>query len=273
MAKYITIIGRVKLYMFLWNTLGAVGILTFLIRYKLNINKYFSTWADVLDISNTLKFVDNKWGVITLSALYAAIYVFVTIEAKFLENIGDKLFSHERMPVDWRYVKGRTLVTPAVVLSIIIILGMAWFVDNPAAFCAVSSGFYLVSAIKYTKLRDNARHYLAIYPPIDGRHKTFILARREAFEEYLFNRPQLCRILLMAAASAAISIVGFLPYFGIPIFKGLPYLMIGAAMALNEYIIQRWRLARNRKLDEIDRRETEADVEYDKQLAESATRE
>ena len=77
----------------------------------------------------------------------------------------------------------------------------------------------------------------------------------------------------MATACILASIVAFLPRWGIPIFKGAPYLILGAAMASHEYTLWQWRRVRNRKLAEIDERETEADVEYAKRQAESAMRE
>src|SRR5208337_220708 len=137
MAKPITIVERVKLFFFLWNTFVAVGLFSFLIKYKLNIKEYFPTWTDFLNIPNILNFIDNKWGVAILSASYVVMYIAVSFEANTLRKINENLFSRDNMPIEWRYVKGRALLTLNVAFAIAIFLGLAWFVDNIAAFCGV----------------------------------------------------------------------------------------------------------------------------------------
>jgi hypothetical protein len=270
MAKRLTILPEVDLLMRLWNTFVAFGTLVFLVKVKLNLKEYFPTWSDFFRVQNIIVFFENKWGVIILSTLLLSLYYIVFTEAKTLRRVGEKLFSRKNMPVDWRYVKNRKLFTMMVVLMIVIFLSLAWFVDNVSVFCGVFAGIPLLAALKIIKLRESAVYHFDRYQPLDSDpYKPFILERRLVMNDYL-NKPQVRAFLLETTALVGASIVALLPHLGIRTFQVAPYLIIGGAVAVHEYFVWRWRSLRNRKLEETDERETEMEVENDKQQAQSA---
>jgi hypothetical protein len=268
MAKRRTITWWVDLFMFLWNTLVAVGFLIFVIKYKLNLTEYFPLPSDYLVFRNIFAFVADKWGVLVLSAIMMLLYLIISLEAKALRRIGEDLFSYQNKPTNWQHVKGRKLFTTMVVLMILVFLGLAWFIDNIAIFCCVFACIPIMASFKIVKLRDGVNGYFSRHQPLDSdRYEPFILERRAVMREYLFDRPQVLAFRLEALACLSASALAVLPHFGISIIHGIPYLILVVTVAVHEYFVWKWRAERDRQLEEIDERQTESDVIYEQRQA------
>lgn len=211
----------------------------------------------------------DNYRILILCGLFLILYAFVTIEARTLQEVGEKLFSEGRRPVRLSSVwGGKLLVIIMFFLAIVIFIALAWLIDNIAAFSAVVSGVYILGGIRTIIIRKNALKYFKMFPPFKDNYEQFILARREVFEEYL-RKPHATEMFIMAAACIAISFVAFLPRFGIAIPSGLPYLLLTAAMFVHEYFfVWNWRLARNRKLAKIEKRAKAALLKHDPQASE-----
>jgi hypothetical protein len=116
---------------------------------------------------------------------------------------------------------------------------------------------------------QNLNKAIAQYP-IDERSANFTMQRRKVVKEYYFDHPTLPRIgliFIVTAITLAISLQlpeepRFLKY---PLYA----LMIANIMA-GEYVIAKWRAARDAKLDAIDVRQEEAAQAT--KTAETATR-
>ena len=103
-----TINRQIDLFMLAWNTVLAGGLLSFLLKYKLNINNYFPQWEYFLRAQSLTDFISDKWGVIILSLLYIFLFVAATLEAKNSREIGESLFSATKKPILWDKVEGRS---------------------------------------------------------------------------------------------------------------------------------------------------------------------
>ena len=260
-----TVTYKIAIFMFLWNIVLAIAFTGFIIRYKLMSQVYFPAWEDFLNLSNVSNFVTDMWGVIVLSTIWVAVYTAMSFEAKSLRRMSYTLFSYQNTPNDWHCVKGQALFRLNGVFYVVLLLAMVWFLDNIAAFCGVFALLNIAAIIKIAKLRESAKYYFDRYPPLNGdRHKAHILERRRIVIDYLTNKPNAIIALLLTMLCVVTAIVSLLPDWGIPIFKGVPYLILATGMALHEYVVWGWWLARNRKLAEIDMHETQSDARQER---------
>lgn len=253
MTSRLTIERQVDRYIFLYGAIMTIGLLTFLVQYKLDMGSFFSGWEDYLSRERIFHFVLDKWEILTLSLCALYLYLAVTFDMKKTREFGPRLFSEDRRPTTWARVRSRGGIALYNAMTISAFLGLAWFVDNTAIFSLVLVWFFVAAIIGVFNARENMHAYFsdaALNTAGTAVHR-FVMQRRAAVEEYV-NRPHILRESLMAGTSLIAFVLALSTQTGLLPYKGIAEVVLVGALICNELVVWSWRLRRNRLLQVAD---------------------
>jgi hypothetical protein len=250
-------------YIFIYNALLALGLLLFLVRYKLELGSYFGSAKDYFDLAKWAVLVRDKWQVLVLSSLLFLLFSAVILGIRLTREMVPKLFSRTRQPQSLRQLRYRSIIPIQVGLDILLFLALAWFTDNIVAFALTLTCFYANSiASNIFVTMANAKKFLSdpVYYPAEDEHKDFILARRQCVQHYLFETWHVARNAIMVAACAFAFLLAIWPLAETPLHRAIPFLVLAGAMLWNEIIVWTWRTRLYRCIGAVDESQVLADA-------------
>ena len=251
----------------------ALGLFSVLAGQKLELEKYFgrvelSSVTRLIDtsiVSGLQLFVAEK-GLVALLALFTTIWYF--LYARAVRNEMDIIvdtFSRFNPPHDWEDIVGKNVIPLLSIGITVTFLALAWFIDNVKIYCLIVLVLNVLDIRGNNVLRQNlVRHFAdQRFVPLDSDlHKSFIMRRRAAAEDYWINKPQLERIGIFMIATASAFLVSVSDAaFGVGVWPGFAYLLLAASIMANEAVMYMWRRQRNAVLERIDDDEVRANRE------------
>lgn len=264
MTKSDTIKRRTQSLQLLWNTILAAGFVTFLIKYKLEFEDYFSTNAEILDPTKWLKFIENKAGILTLSGVCLATFVLLTRDSGKWQDIGQGCFSSMAQPAEWKRVHGGSVLTWVILSNIAIFLAMPMLTDNFVLFSALLASHHLNGIAWIHYMRKNVEAYFSnslFRIPLADIHKSFIERHRQAVWKFFFAEHHMARHIVVVSTCIAAGFLAMNKTAPSVIWQVLPYVVLAAGVSVAQVMaaMERWR--RDKELSIIQ----EERLEFDRQ--------
>jgi len=244
--------------LFIWNFFLAVAVLNFIVRYKLEIGSYFASSDDLFDSKILKQFMREKWQVLTLVTVFLGTYVLLTKDTRRWKEQAQKCFSATNIPSRWRMVRGRWIIAWVVPTNVLIFLALAYYTDNIKAFSALFMIHHANAVAWIIAFRWNVQYYFynSKYVPDDNdQFKDSILRRRRVMERFLCKTRNIEREGLTAIAYGCALAVSLVTDSASIMVRMIPYLIVVAAEAGNQYFSYLERRERNRELRKIAKNE------------------
>ncbi len=250
-----TLIRHAKLLLLLWNTILAVGILSVLLRYKLEVGWYFVDLEDILDQDTLKRFFSEKWEALLLSAVLLLTYWLLTKDSSKWTDQAEKCFSPTNVPSRLKIVRGRWIINWVVLSNIVIFLAAIYFVDSVKVFAGLFLVHHANAVAWLIAFRKNVAYYFYSprYMPEDSDpFKKFRFERRRVMEHYLSKTPNIERESLTAAGYGAALVLALANQLWDVTFYAAPHLIVVITEATNQYYSYRERRERDQGLRKIE---------------------
>ena len=243
-----------------WVTLLAAGIINYVLRYKLEFEKYFPTSNSFTEPSYIFVFLGAKWAVVTLGLVFLITLIFLNLDnGKYVEQ-AEGCFLRMRAPTEWRLVRGRYIVIWVVTSNIFLFLGAVYSIDDVKIFSILFMLHHLNAVAWIIVFRWNVNHYFHApeYLPTPSDPSTpFVLERREVMETFLCRTANIQREGLTAMCYAASFLLALIVDARNAAVGVVPYLLAAFGEAANQYFSYRERRDRNAGLRRVYRQERE----------------
>jgi hypothetical protein len=250
-----TLIRHAKLLLLLWNTILAVGILSVLLRYKLEVGWYFVDLVDIFDRDTLKRFFSEKWEALLLSAVLLLTYWLLTKDSSKWTDQAEKCFSPTNVPSRLKIVRNRWIINWVVLSNIVIFLAAIYFVDSVKVFAGLFLVHHANAVAWLIAFRKNVAYYFYSprYMPKDSDpFKKFRFERRRVMERYLSKTPNIERESLTAAGYGAALVLALANQLWDVTFYAAPHLIVVITEATNQYYSYRERRERDQGLRKIE---------------------
>lgn len=239
---------RLRLLFNLADIAGSLGAFWIVIKYRLDVTRYFENVSDLLLLNSWHDFLREQGGLCVTAVAVFASYYLGKREGKRMLELAGSLFVREQRPKKWGALSW-PLVLPSVIIGYLInMLLMAWFIDKFFMFNLLIAIVYVLGLITNMAVRANLRKYLndpKLAPLPDHPDYAHLIHRRNIANEYMFCRWHQTREMFALAGC----IVAFLVAWYSPNLGYWPsYLVIIGIVVLNEIVLLRWRNARDAAL-------------------------
>ena len=213
----------------------------------MEVGEYFSNGP--LEVSSYVHFLYDHGLTTALLAAVLAVYWLSRRCVKTELMIVRQLFSSTRLPQNWTYIVGSNEIIKLILVYIATYFAIAWFIDDVRVVSAAFIAIFLINYRNMKLTQATMRKYLsepALEPREEDEHRDFIMLRREAAEDYIFNKPHLNKEIAGAAGSTVSLVLGLIGYA-----FDRNYLVIAATLIMiltlvcNEVIVFCWRVVRN----------------------------
>ncbi|MBN8631652.1 MAG: hypothetical protein J0L76_12430 [Rhodobacterales bacterium] len=210
-------------------------------------------------------FLLDQWpGIILAFALYFWFWSYRTHTQNEIEIL-DTLYPEGRSPSDWDKITNKRIVRYLAVGIVLVFMLLAALLQHPSLFALIMLALSCQDIIGNEILRDNLRRTFSDFdcnlPPDDPRCELYN-GRQLAARHYWLDRPQLLRIAIMMIATVAILAFSLLPLsfaaqtsgFGLTmsLTATLTVLALACIIVANEFVMRRWRAARDDELLSVE---------------------
>lgn len=285
--RFKSVDARLRFYVSVSDWIVAAVSFSLIFHHKLQINTYFGNdrpvdiarralQGEIGEISvsyfrQVIVFLQDM-GLIAALALFTFGWYFLYKRAVRNEiEIATRLFSQFNAPKDWEKFTGREWIPILSVGITVAFFVLAWFIDRIEIYCLVLILLNIFDVRGNSVVRQNIAGHIAdpLYIPIDSDlNKPFIMRRRAVAEDYWIKRPHIERIGTMMI----VEMIAFMARFSEPIIGysvpiAVPYVIVMAAIAMNEHTMIKWRRVRDRQLDAIDEDQARAEHQREEEIA------
>ena len=240
-------------------------ILKQIFEYTTGASRFFCTDKGYLSVTAWNDFLYQN-GFPALAAV-SAITVYWLGKGFAKQNLEQlpKLFSANRIPLrvnNYQLIPSPIAIPFMIYFNFLIFSLLVFLCFNPIYFCSwiiVQYIFYLYFNYLQRRGMESALNDPQYYP-IRNRHQKFIEKRRLLVKEYLFgHRHTLRESLVVGAAVVGIVLVEWGGSHYINAYRAA-YIVVIAAMFINEWIIRRWRLSFNSRFDDVNAEQDREDI-------------
>jgi hypothetical protein len=173
----------------------------------------------------------------------------------------DNLFDEDRSPIHGSVIAWYKWLPIIGYLIVAIFCALLLLTPYISLYCMAAFVLHANDLMGQAIMAQNLNKTLLKFPvsPENPRAK-FANERREAVIEYYYDNPTFPRIVAIFFVTATAFIISVELAPARPNFYLVSYALMVANVLVSEFVIERWRMKRDRKLDDIARRE-ELEVE------------
>lgn len=249
--------------LFFWGMTTGAGVIFFLLKYQLEWDKYFPTLPSLLDLSQDLRFINDKWEVLLLCFISIVTLIAIAYDSPKWRRHGEIIFSQAAMPTNFKKVPYGRYLLAIVFINAVLFIAMAATIHILYLFTAMMSWHHINGVIWIKILRVNLNTYLndPIYePPSNDPHADFVRRRRKVIQWYMFDSNCLVKDVTLALLFGTTAMVSYFGYLQNQATNILTYTCLVLLKLLSEWIMHKERNVRDQQLAEIDADQTIGDI-------------